>query len=153
MSCCGWFASPLAREAPKPTPSHLYIAYSSMFPFYADIIPHSYLLSAARDSLKWALLVADYSQHRCNMASVLSHHVGFDGTLTSLLRSIQRFLLFANVSWSISLIPIFHPLVHTTHPVLPDIPIMYPYFNYSYLPYQYLPTLTFIFLSTLNLLQ
>ena len=71
-----------------------------------------------------------------HMASVLCRSFGFNGTLTTLLRSIQRFLLFANVSWSICLVPIFHPLVHTARPILPGIPVMYPYFNYSYLPYQ-----------------
>ena len=72
----------------------------------------------------------------------MSHCFGFDGTLTTLLCSIQHFLLFDNESWSIPLIPIFHPLIYTALPILPDIPVTsaYPHFYYSYLLYQYLPT-------------
>ena len=36
------------------------LVYSSVFPFYVDIILHLYLLSVARDSLKQNLLVMDF---------------------------------------------------------------------------------------------
>ena len=77
--CCNifanhyWLASSLARESPKLTPSHVWIT-SSLLPFHADIIPtrtYSLPQCPTRGYLKWALLIVDYSQCRCHMASVL----------------------------------------------------------------------------------
>jgi hypothetical protein len=137
-----WFASPLARESAKPTPSHVYIAYSSVFPSHPDIIPHLCLLSAACDSLKWALLVVDYCQH--HMASALCRTAS-DSMEHSPLYSVRsNFSFYFNIPWSIYLIP--PSLVHIARPIPSNtnIPVMstYPYFNYSYLLYQYLPILT-----------
>jgi hypothetical protein len=79
-----WFTSPLAHESPKPTPSYVYIAYSSVFPFYADIIPNPYPRDSRMGYARRGLLPMSVSHGLCPV----SHRFGFDGTFTTLLRSI-----------------------------------------------------------------
>ena len=113
-------------------------------------------------SLEWALLIVEYSQHRCHIGlhpvsrlKRMNHTAStsaFDGTLTTLLLPIHRSLLFPNVSWSIPLIPIFYSLVHITPHIL-----WYPCHVYIsmfqlFIPISTHPPWPYICLSNLNLL-
>jgi hypothetical protein len=66
----------------------------------------------------------------------VAHRFGLDEKLTTLLRSSQHFFSICQrivVYFSDSHFP---PACTYRRPILPNIPVMYPY---SYLPYQYLP--------------
>jgi hypothetical protein len=130
-----WFTSPLAHESPKPTPSYVYIACSSVFPFYVDIIPNPYLPPRLSNGLcspwttpnvgfRWPLSCVAPLRIRWNV----HHFTPFDPKFPSIRERILVYFLASH----------FHPLVHTARPILPDISDMstYPYFNCSYLPYQ-----------------